>query len=153
MNRDTANIFVPDFNFTSMQAGTRWQADLRGRSFEIQRAANCPTGAIERREDAVSGRLHQAPPIFFNRLARYPIVFVEQATPRMVAYLCDAVRRIDDIGEQHSSQNAIKIERRSFANSRYKLLDITPERLHFAGAEQVIFSSVFDEFCVRYLLS
>ena len=91
MNRDTANIFVPDFNFTSMQAGTRWQADLRGGSFEIKRAANCPTGAIERREDAVSGRLHQVPPIFFNRLARYPIVFVKQATPRMVAYLGDAV--------------------------------------------------------------
>src|SRR6476620_3206282 len=103
MNRDTANIFVPDFNFTSMEAGTRWQADLRGRSFEIQRAADRPTGAIERREDAVSGRLHQLPPILFNRPARYPLVVAEQATPRMVANLCDAVRRIDDIGEQHSS--------------------------------------------------
>ena len=81
MNRDAADIFVPDFDFANMEAGTRWQTDLGGRSFEIQRAADRPTGAIERRENAVSGRLYQMPPIFFDHPTRHPIVLLEQAMP------------------------------------------------------------------------
>jgi len=81
MNRDAADILVHHFDFARMEARARWQTDLRGRRFEIQCAANGPTRAIERGQDAVSGRLHQVPSIFFDHPARHPIVLVEQAMP------------------------------------------------------------------------
>src|SRR6266576_502814 len=63
MNRDAADILVPDFDFASMEARPQWQTNLHGRSFEIQRAADGPTRPIEPCEDAVSSRLHQTPSI------------------------------------------------------------------------------------------
>ena len=81
MNRDAADILVPDFDFPRMEASAQWQTDLRGRRFEIQRTSDGPTRAIEHGQDAVSGRLHQVPSISFDHPARHPIVLVEQAMP------------------------------------------------------------------------
>jgi hypothetical protein len=47
MNRDAADILVPDFDFASMEARARWQTDLCGGRFEVQRAADGPTRTIE----------------------------------------------------------------------------------------------------------
>jgi len=81
MNRDAADILDPDFHFAGMEARARWQTDLCGRCFEVQRAADRPTRTIEGGQDAVSSRLHQVPSIFFDHPARHPIVLIEQVMP------------------------------------------------------------------------
>src|SRR5260370_1045270 len=78
-------------------------------------------------------------------------MIVQQSPPCLIAYRGSAARRIDNIGEQDSGQNAVKIGRRTRAMSCDKLLDVTKQRLHVAKEEKVILTRVFDEFGIRYL--
>ena len=37
------------------------------------------------------------------------VVIVQELAPSLVAQLCGAVRRVDDVGKQDRSQNALKV--------------------------------------------
>ena len=115
VHRYSANIPASDFNFASMEAGARLQANLSRRCAKSQRAANCAARSIEPRQKPVAGRLDQNTAMLCDGLNRQLVVTVQQSSPGLVAYRGGAARGIDDIGKQHRGENAFEIARRTIA--------------------------------------
>ena len=86
MNGDTADVNASHFNLTCVESGSERQTDMRGRSADSQRTSYRAAWAIERRKDAIPGRLDQIASIFLHRLLSYLIVIIHQATPCLITH-------------------------------------------------------------------
>ena len=69
--------------------------------------------------------------MLFDHLLRQLIVTIQQSTPRLVAHLGGAARRIDDIRKQNRGQDAFEIRRRTLAMPGDKLLDVAKLGGHY----------------------
>jgi hypothetical protein len=82
---DVTDIAAPDLDFSSVQTRTQGQANLSGCGRKCQRTTYSATASIDGGENAVSSVLDQIAAVPFNRLARQPIVTVQQPTPVLIA--------------------------------------------------------------------
>jgi hypothetical protein len=108
VHRHSANIPASDFNFASMEAGARLQANLSRRCAKSQRAANCAARSIERRQNPVAGRLDQNTAMICDGLNRQPVVTVQQSSPGLVAYRGGALRGISSMSPSNASTSPVK---------------------------------------------
>ena len=71
------------------------------------RAADRAGRAVERREEAVPGRLHLAAVETAQGLAHRALVSLEQLAPAPITKIRGRARRIDDVGEEHRGENPV----------------------------------------------
>jgi hypothetical protein len=145
VHRYSTDIPASDFNFASMEAGARRQANLFRRRAKRQRTANCAARSIERRQNPVAGRLDQNTAMVCDGLNRQPVVTVQQSSLSLIAYRGGATLGIYDIRKQHSGENAFEITRQTIAMARDKLFDVVDQRFDVAGEERVIPTGIFDK--------
>ena len=85
MDGYATDVPAPDFDFAGMEARAQRQSDLLCGGPKRQSTADSPARSIERRQNAVPGRLDQSTAMPLDQLECQLIVTIQQAAPCLIA--------------------------------------------------------------------
>ena len=107
MHTDAADVVTASLQLAGVDAGPDLQVELRDRGIDRASARDGTGRAVERGEDPVTRRLHEAAAVRRDLFGGDGIVVVEHATPRLVADRHGLLGRSHDVGEEHRGQHPL----------------------------------------------
>ena len=105
---EAGEIVTAPFALTRVDAGAHREPRGAGRLDDRDRGAHRAASGIERRDEAVAGRVDLPPAEAAELRAHDRIVRVQFATPGRVAEFGRVSGRVDDVGEEHRRQHPVR---------------------------------------------
>jgi hypothetical protein len=109
VHRDARDLAVDQLALARVQAGADLEPEQAHRLDDRAGAPHGRPGRVERREEAVAGRIHLATAEPLELRTHERVVAGQQPRPAAVSQLHGALGRADDIGEEHRREHALAI--------------------------------------------
>ena len=92
-----------------MDPGTDLEPFFGGRRDDRLRAADRASGAVERRQEAVTCAIDLLPAVLHDVTTHEGVVPRQQVAPALVPDLGSALSGVDHVREEHSEQDAVRL--------------------------------------------
>ena len=122
MHSNSSKISASLYAFTGVDPACNSRPKRSYRFGRGHGALHSPSWAVERGEEPISGRFYLRAPEPVELAAHDLVMVIEKITPVLIAQVRRSSRGIDNVGEENSGQDSIRIGRRSMPS--YKFLDI-----------------------------
>ena len=146
----SADGAIGELDFAGVHSGAYENAKITRRALNAQRAAHPTSRTVERREEAVAGRVHLATAEGGEFPAYQRVMPFQQFDPRPVSNVGKVVGRSHDIGEKHRSKHPVDVAGRPVSGQEF--LYFIQHRILVANPGNVGITLQFDEASARNAL-
>jgi len=131
---DPTDIVISQLDLAGVKPCSNLQTERTQRVAQPNSAPDSPSRPVEGCQHPIAGRFHQLAALPFDVLEADAIVLVEQPSPAGVAEFSRPCRRVNDVSEEHSRQDALKRGRPSSAGQ--ELFDLVDNRVGVATTQK-----------------